>query len=100
METKFSQYWQTALLTFSLAATLDPWSKLVGLETLFAGINNNMNQININDVSTIRNALEQLYLEYATEMGRSETPSTSMGLPRTHNGKKRSFWYYEEYSRK
>eukprot|EP00268_Persea_americana_P005223 TRINITY_DN11754_c1_g1_i1.p1 TRINITY_DN11754_c1_g1~~TRINITY_DN11754_c1_g1_i1.p1 ORF type:complete len:139 (+),score=4.48 TRINITY_DN11754_c1_g1_i1:622-1038(+) len=74
MEVKFSQYWKYAQLTFCLAFALDPMLKLLGVETLLNAINRNMNQTNVNDFSTIKSYLEQFYLEYSTQMGRSETP--------------------------
>ena len=48
---------------------------------------------NVNDISKIRAYLEKLFfLEYAIQMRRSETPSTPMGAPQMHKGKKKAIW--------
>ena len=51
-----------------------------------------MNLTNVNDISIIKTYLEQLCLEYTTQMGRFETPSTLIGPLQTHIGKKKAIW--------
>ena len=65
---------------------------MIGVETLLEAINNNMNQTNVNDISMIKTYLEQLYLEYSTQIGRPETPSTPMGPPQPWRGKWKAIW--------
>ena len=91
MEVKFPQYCKNAPLTFYLAVASDPRLKLVGVETLLTAISNSMNETNVNDISTIKTYLEQSYLEYGTQIGRSKIYSTPMGRPQTHKGKRRLF---------
>ena len=89
IEAKFSQYWRITPLTFYVATALDPILKLRGVKTLIEEIKSNMNTTNINDKSTIRTQLETLYLDYATRLGISITPTVPTSPPQVHKGKKK-----------
>ena len=64
-----------AHLTFCIATALDHRLKLKGIETLLDEIKSNMNTTNINDMFIVKTQLETLYLDYATQLGRSIAPT-------------------------
>lgn len=89
MKMKVLQYWKNTSLTFCLVFVLYHKVKLLGIETLLEVINNNMNVVNLNNISIIKSHLEQLFMEYSTQIGRLETPSTPLGPLHPQGGKKK-----------